>query len=64
MTGKRMKTVYCFVNVDGEMISDYFKDRKSSLVWEKENKNNFDFPIFLMKREILAKRYKEIFQEV
>lgn len=62
MTGKRMKTVYCFVNVGGEMISNYFKDRKSALVWEK--KNNFDFPIFLMKREILAKRYKEIFQEV
>ena len=60
MAGKRMKTVYCFQNVNGEIISDYFKDRKSALVWEK--KNNFDFPIFLMKREILAKRYKEIFQ--
>ena len=64
MKGKRMKTVYCFMNVDGKMISDYFKDRKTALVWERENKNNFDFPIFLMKREILAKRYKEIFQGV
>ncbi len=62
MAGKRMKTVYCFQNVNGEIIGDYFKDRKSALVWEKENKGNFDFPIFLMKREILAKRYKEIFQ--
>ena len=60
MAGKRMKTVYCFQNVDGKIIGDYFKDRKAALVWEK--KNNFDFPIFLMKREILAKRYKEIFQ--
>lgn len=64
MAGKRIKTVYCFQNVNGEMIGDYFKDRKSALVWEKEKKNNFDFPIFLMKREILAKRYKEIFQEI
>ena len=62
MAGKRMKTVYCFQNINGEIISDYFKDRKSVLVWEKENKGNFDFQIFLMKREILAKRYKEIFQ--
>ena len=61
MAGKRMKTVYCFQNVNGEIISDYFKDRKSALVWEKENNGNFDFPILLMKREILAKRYKEIF---
>ena len=64
MAGKRMKTVYCFQNVDGEIISNYFKDRKSALAWERENKNNFEFQIFLTKREILTKRYKEIFQEV
>lgn len=64
MAGKRMKPIYYFINVNGEIIGNYFKDRKSALAWEKENKNNFEFQIFLMKREILAKRYKEIFQEV
>ena len=63
MAGKRTKIVYCFQNVDGEIIGNYFKDRKSALAWEKENKGKFEEPIFLMKREILAKRWKEIFKE-
>lgn len=63
MAGKRTKIVYCFQNVDGEMIGGYFKDRQSALVWEKENKSKYKEPIFLMKREILEKRWKEIFQK-
>ena len=38
MAGKRTKIVYCFQNVDGEMIGGYFKDRQSALVWEKETR--------------------------
>lgn len=60
---KRVKTVYMYKNVDGTMVSDYFKTRNEALAWERENKGKFDEPIFLTKHEILAKRWKQYFEE-
>lgn len=60
---KRMKTVYVYENMDGIMVSIFFKTRNEALAWEREYKVTFDEPIFLTKREILAKRWKQYFEE-
>lgn len=57
----KTKIVYVFEDLEGSYIK-ICKDRKSALKWEKENKDKIDEPIFLMKREITAKRWKQLFE--
>lgn len=55
-----LKKVYVFENLENQNKSPYFQKRNEALKWEKENKNNLNEPIFLMKKEVTKKRYNQL----
>jgi len=52
---KRTKTIYYYEDMDQNLVSPILSDRNIALKWERENKNTFDFIIFLQKRIVKNK---------
>ena len=47
----RMETIYYYMDMDNNLLSDHFTTRKEALQWEHENKSKFNTMLFLKKGE-------------
>lgn len=54
----RMETIYYYMDMDNNLLSDHFTSRNDALKWEKENKSKFDTMLFLHKGERRKKTAK------
>jgi hypothetical protein len=47
----RFETIYYYMDMDNNILSDHFTSRKDALQWENDNKTKFDCMLFLHKGE-------------